>query len=67
MKSCHLQQDEWGHYAKWNKSDGERYLYDFTHKWNILKNKQAKQKQTRYRVQIGGYQRGTGMGIGRNG
>jgi len=35
--------------------------------WNILKNKQAKQKQTRYRVQIGGYQRGTGMGIGRNG
>ena len=42
----------WGYYAKWNKSDRERQIYDFTHIWNIKNkiNEQAKpnkkQKQT---------------------
>ena len=34
-----------GHYAKWNKSDGESQIpYDFTYTWNLKKqmNKQNK-------------------------
>ena len=43
MKSCHLRQHGWTWEVlyKWNKLEGERQkLYDFTHMWNIKKQKQ---------------------------
>ena len=56
----------WGYYAKWNKSDRERWIpYDFIPIWIIKQNKtkqmkkQNKTKTNKYREQIGGYQRGS--------
>lgn len=33
---CNITEGPWGHYAKWNKSNGERQvLYDLIHMWNL--------------------------------
>ena len=57
-----------GYYAKWNKSHRERQIsYDRTYMWNLKNqtNEQTEQKQSHwYREQIGGCQRGGGMGSG---
>ena len=60
-----------GHYAKWNKSEGERQiLYDITYMWKQKQNQLVnipKKKQThRYREQSCGYQWGRGDGGGGN-
>ena len=57
---------------KGNKSDRERQIpYDFTHMWIMKQNKineqQNKTKATpKYTEQIGGYQRGSGIGRGQH-
>ena len=47
----------WSHYAKWNKSNGERQIvYDLTYLWNLIKkNKNAKlvEKEIRYVITRG--------------
>ena len=40
-QSCHLQQRPGGNQTKWNQSDREQILYDFTYKWNLKSNKWA--------------------------
>ena len=61
-----------GHYAKWNKSDGERQiLYNITHMYNLKKYNKlvniTKKKQThRYRKQTSSYQWEERRGEGQN-
>ena len=55
------------HYAKWNKTDGERQIpHDLTHKWNLINktNKWAKQNQRHgNKEQSDGDQMGGARGI----
>ena len=53
------------HYAKWNKSGGERQIpYDFTYKWNLIQktDKQVKYNQRHWNKQTDSNQRGRGEG-----
>ena len=34
---CDNMDGTWGYYAKWNKSDRERQIYDITYRWNLKK------------------------------
>ena len=49
LATCNNTDKPWGHYAKWNKSEKDKYHYERTYMCNL------KKKSHWYRKQIGGW------------